>query len=435
LLLLFVKVPGFTLLPAIALPAFALMVTGFFIPTLRVAKGTVSLLCAAAIAACSGLILRFIALEIHLVTNSPTQLSMILLWVFAFPLLVVAGYWALERVDVFRGVVVTFAGAAAASILNAQEFSWKGNLGIFVTLVFLALAARKLQLTRVILAGSAVANALSDSRTMALIAVIVLLCTYLTSTHLDWVRQNPKKSLFLITGGFLTMSLVMAQAMLSGLMGQDIRRRTLLQVSGGRDLITAGRTEWAASLELFKQSPLGFGAGVTPGGGMQTDAIDAVQLAGGDYSNAFYWTYSVFGERTDLHSTLANLWVHFSVGGVILAVAIATVFAAATPNAVGLIRNLGAWPLFAVLTGSWDLLFSPMGNSDRIIMALLAAAVLIYLHRNPSKAPAPVERKIRQRRSALNKAHQLEIACERYGAEALTSPPSTALTSHATLVK
>ena len=390
LFLLFIKVPGYSLIPAIAVLAVGLLVVGFFTPTLRAAKGAAGLLFGAVLAAVVGLALRHLAPNAQLpITNTPTQLWMILLWVFAFPALVLAGYWALERVNTFRGIVVACAGAATSSLINSAEISWKGDLGIFVTLLLLALTAKNLHLTRLVLAGSAVANALSDSRTMALVAVIVLLCTYLTSKHLDWVRQHPKRSLSLIIGGFVLMSFVMVQAMLSGLLGQDIQHRTRLQVAGGNDLITAGRTEWAATLELFRQSPWGFGAGVTPDGGMQTDAIGAAQKVGADYTNNVYWTEAVFGDRTDLHSTLANLWAHFGIGGVLLAVVIAVLFASAIPGAVGLIRYMGAWPLFAILTGSWDLLFSPMANSDRIIMGLLAAVVLIHLGRNSDSILKP----------------------------------------------
>lgn len=387
LFLLFVKAPGLTLIPAMAMPAFGLLVVGFFWPTVRAAKGTGGLLCGTVIAIVVGLVLRLQAYDVPLVTNTPTQLSMILLWVVAFPALVLAGYWALERVDLFRGTAVALAGAVASSLFSGVEIGWKGDLGIFVTMFLLALTARKMQLTRLVLGGAAVANVLSDSRAMAFVAVAALICTCLTRQNLRWVRQHPGKSLSLIIAGFLLTSFAMVQAMLLGWLGQEIQRRTSQQLGGGRDLISAGRTEWAATLELFRQSPWGFGAGVTPNGAMQRDAIGATQNAGGDYTNTVYWTDSVFGDRTDLHSALADLWAHFGIGGVILAAAIATIFAAAVPRAVGLIRELGAVPLFAILTGAWDLLFSPMGNSDRIIMGLLAAVVLGQLARNPGSVP------------------------------------------------
>jgi hypothetical protein len=216
---------------------------------------------------------------------------------------------------------------------------------------------------------------------MALITIVVLICTFLSPKQMEWMRARPKKALILIFGGLLIASYLVTQAMSAGLLGRAVQLRTLNQLGTGQDIVSAGRTEWAATLDLFKNSPWGFGLGVVPSPDLQVTALNAVQAAGGDYSNTHYWTLEVFGVRTDLHSMLADMWAHFSVGGLWLAFVIAMALAIALPYSISAVRTLGAFPIFAVLTAAWDLLFSPMGNSDRLILGLIAAAVTIHLQR------------------------------------------------------
>jgi len=85
----------------------------------------------------------------------------------------------------------------------------------------------------------------------------------------------------------------------------------------------------------------------------------------------------VYRERTDLHSMLADMWFRFGVGGLIVCVILAIIFVSALPRALSFVRGLGAAALFIIIVGIWDLLFSPMGNSDRMIFGLLAAMLLL----------------------------------------------------------
>lgn len=378
LLVLLVKIPGFALVPAMVLPAAALLITGFFSPIVRYARGSGGLILATLLALISGLCLRFLAPQNQSASNSFLEMAMIAAWLVAFPALLLAGVWALARVKLTSGLAIMLLGATFSVLLNSRDLTWKGDVGIFVTLLLLAFSQGHIQWARTILIVSAAASAASDARTMSLIAVIVLMASFVPRRQLSWVAMHPKRALLIIVSGCMGLAYLMSQAMLSGLLGADVARRTIAQMSGGRDLITAGRTEWAASLELFRNSPWGFGIGVTPPEGLQSLALGAVRAAGGDYSNMAYWTRSVFGDRTDLHSTLADLWAHFGVGGVLLAGTMAAILLTALPLALSSIRQIGLFPLFALLTASWDLFFSPMGNSDRIVVGLIAGIVLVY---------------------------------------------------------
>lgn len=396
LFFLMFKVPSLSLFPVGAVAALFLLSIGFFRSSVRQTADLPKLISTSLLAAAVGLIMRHLFTHEDDSLSSQLEILTLVGWVMATPALVVGAVWCFERVDVYRGFVVLCAGATGSAALNSADLSWKFGTGMSLTMLGLALAAGRGSFwTRLVLSTSAVVSAANDARTMALISIAVLACTFIGKQRVDWVRTHPKTSILGLGVGFAIMSYVMVQSMMSGLFGPEIQRRTIDQTSGGRDLLTSGRSEWAASIELFKQSPFGFGIGVTPGDAMQTDALKAVAAAGGDFTAQQYWTINVFGDRLDLHSNTADLWAHFGLGGIAAAAVIAWIFVKAFPLCVSAIRNLGALPLFAVMAGSWDLLFSPMGDSDHIAFALITALVLSSFDRLGAWPAALVTHQIR----------------------------------------
>lgn len=372
LAIMFIKVPGITLVPIGAL--FLVPLAPLFRQTLIRTKSVRSILAAAIAAVAAGLLMRLVSVHDGLSSSGVANFALILVWLTAFPLLVLAAIWAFERVDLIRGFAVMFFCATPSAFRLDED--WKGSFGIVATLLLLTLVARKrLYLTRLVLTGATVLNSVSSSRTVAAVSLVVLFCTFLRPSQVSWIGRNPRRSILLILFALISLSFALVTAMLSGVLGTDIQTRTLEQTSHGRDLITAGRAEWAATVELFLQRPFGFGVGVTPDSGMQRDAVSAVHFVGGDYLS-HYWVTNVFTERVDLHSTLANLWSHFSLGGVGLAAVLGTILIGAVPFAVSVLRSLGAMPLFGILSALWDLMFSPMADSDRLLMGVIAAVVL-----------------------------------------------------------
>ena len=394
LALMFIKVPGVTLVPIGAF--FLLPFILLFGPTMIRTRPACRVAIAALVAVLTGLIMRFASMSFGLPGSDLPNLGLILAWVLAFPVLLIGATWAFERVDIVRGFAVMFLFATVSAYRLDQD--WKGSFGITTTLFLLAFFARRsLFWTRLTLLGAVALDGMASARTPAAVAFIVFLCTFLTRRQAAWIGRHPKRSVVLILGAFVGLSFVMVNVMLSGLLGGNIQARTLEQTSNGRDLLTSGRAEWAATLNLFSHSPLGFGVGVTPDGGMQSDAITAVHAAGGDYLTT-YWITNVFPERVDLHSSVANLWSHFSLGGVLLAATIGLTLLGAIPLGLSAIRSLGAMPLFAILNSLWDLMFSPMADADRLLMGLIAAVVLTRVRAsglwplsevNPGREPTP----------------------------------------------
>lgn len=413
LAVMFIKVPGVTLIPigAVLLLPFVPM----FMMTMGRTRPARKIVVATILALAAGLLMRLGASVTEHEISTKTMLLLILLWVAAFPVLLLGATWAFERVDIIRGAAVMLAISAASAYRLDPE--WKGSFGITLTMLLLAFFARRSMFwTRLILLAVTALNAASDARTTAAISFTVLLCTFLTKRQMDWIGKHPKRSILLIAAAFTALSYALVNAMSSGMLGAAIQQRTLQQASNGRNLITSGRAEWAATLNLFSQSPFGFGPGVTPDPGMRTDAVTEVRRVGGDYLT-HYWSTSVFPERMDLHSTLANLWAHFSLGGALLALVIGAALLSAIPLSLSVMRSLGAMPLFAVLNASWDLLFSPMADSDRLIMGLVMAIVLLRLRASEQwplidshpRKPRPGP-KVRPRRPSYNKHTEAYLA-------------------------
>ena len=387
LLLAVFEAPGLSLFPLGAVLAIGLLVTSFFTPSLRRSRHARVLLGATVFSAVAGIVLRFLGVHPDSEVSNTAQALEILGWLLATPAVVLAALWAFERVDTRRGLVAVLLGASASALLNAPAFAWKGSTGIYLTGLALALTWKRPFWSRIVLLGATYLNATNDARTMALITICVFIATFLGDRQVASIGRHPRRSLLILAASFALLTFAMVQAMLSGLLGRAVQVRTIVQTSGGRDLITSGRAEWAATLDLMANSPFGFGLGVVPPSSMQRDALGAVRQSGGDYV-ADYWATNVFIPRLDLHSITANMWSHFSIGGVLLAGVTGWILIAAFPLAVAAVRKLGPLPLFALLTASWDLLFSPLADSDRLIVGLIAAVVLLTTH-DPGTEKSP----------------------------------------------
>ncbi len=307
-------------------------------------------------------------------------------WLFCFPLVVALILWASKSMTT-RGTALALAvGGLLSAVLN-EPLTWKGSLGIYTTILVLALIwDRSMLATRLCLIASAALSAVGDARYMTLVALLTVIATFVGPKVRRAFGRHPIRWSVLVVGVLLLLARLAILAMQSGLLGRAIALRTQNQFVGGRSWVEAARTEWAATLQLFSSHPWGFGIGEVTNGGLAREAITRVQSVGGDYSSN-YFLIDVFGARVDLHSMTADLWYHFGVGGVVLVAAIALLLLSALPLSLSAVRSGGALVVFATLAGSWDLLFSPMGNIDRLIFAIAIGLAL---------------------RSHLNGAHLLE---------------------------
>jgi hypothetical protein len=387
LLSLFAKIPGLSLIPFSA--GLAIVLFPVVLPYLRSLNLTRQLACAVAFALLTGTVLRMSAPVIMGEPNSVLVAVAVNLWLISIPFILALGLWGFQHMPVRTGLVLVAAGMSASVVANASfvagsgalsdkgSLEWKGTLGIAVTMLALCLVARRGVIwIRVVLLGATMIDVTSDARSQAFVTAVVFACTFVGQRVLEFAKNRPRLTAAAIVASLLAFAFSAVSAMQAGWLGSEIQRRTIDQTRGGQDVITGGRAEWAATLHLFSVSPQGYGAGIQVDPGAQGAALSAVRAVGGDADSAYFRT-QVFGDRTDLHSILANMWFHFGVGGLVVAAVIAIIIAVALPHALSLVRGLGAAALFAMLVATWDLLFSPMGNSDRLILGVLTAVLLL----------------------------------------------------------
>lgn len=306
----------------------------------------------------------------------------IVLWVAAIPLLPALAEWALKRVAPRIGILLMLTGGIISTIL-LYGIEWKGTLGIFVTAFVLILLARRPLLSFITLAVVLAFSAVNDARSMAVAAGLALVILYALRTRQK--RDNWVGRTFRVVFTVAMFAFIGLWALSSGLLGEEVQARTVDQL-GKSNILFGARAEWAATLSLVPQQPWGFGTGVQPSAAQTTDAIDSVQQAGGDWTSNYFSTI-VFGERVDLHSTTANLWFHFGIGGVIVALLVGVILFRGIRDSGVSTKLLGMGGIYLMLMGAWDLLFSPMADVSRLVAGIVVALTVTAMRASDDQYP------------------------------------------------
>lgn len=305
-------------------------------------------------------------------------------WLSAFPILSIAGGFAISLLGLRKAVV----WIAAGSLLGAVTYyglagnTWKYSLAYPVSLTALYLAGRLgrayVYLVGTCLVGICVAYSARSAALEVLLALMLLaLPTY--------VFARRRAILPLAAVGVLIWVSVLgaSNAMEQGLLGDDLKQTYEIQTRGDRNLIAGGRLELSAARVLAHEEPLGYGLGARVPSGVQREALAAVRATGGD-ADAGYYSIRVFGPRTDLHSIAATLWFHGGLFGAVTALLALGLLLSGIARLVAA-RSAVAAPVkaacyFALVTAAWDMLFSPMLQIDRVGIGLaIAVGVLILL--------------------------------------------------------
>ncbi|MGY2897566.1 hypothetical protein ACVKXF_000178 [Curtobacterium sp. PvP017] len=375
-LVLVFKVPGTTLFPVLTL-LLGIVLAPIVVRKLTTFQTGRVLLPLALIALLNGVVLR-LTVEPTVGTNGSLVTAVTLsTWLLTIPIGVGLAWWAKDQLGPIGFVRLVVFGGLLSALLIEQPFSWKGNTGVYITLMVLAvLPVRRAWLVRGTLAVSALLSSVSDARFMSLIAIVVLISTFVGGRARAHIARHPLPWIVIIVASLIALAQGALVAMRSGLLGPAIAARTIAQTAGGRSIVEGSRTEWAATLHLFEVHPWGFGLGEITNGGLAREAIAHVQSVGGDYT-AQYFIVDVFGQRVDLHSIVADLWYHFGAGGVLFGAVALVLLVGSLPKALGLPIGMSALVLFAVFTGVWDLFFSPMPESDRLMLALILGALSV----------------------------------------------------------
>jgi hypothetical protein len=267
--------------------------------------------------------------------------------------------WGRLRISASTLVVLYGLGGWAGAVYS-QEFDWKFNLVTPTAFIVLGVLERfeNRLLPAVAIVGVGITGVVAEARSLL---GFCLLAATLTIVQLPRRREDGRAHrwfpVVVMVGLGLSIYLVAGSLLTSGYLGTELQQRSEAQVEATGSLIAGGRPEWAATRELVKMRPLGFGAGVVPDWSdleAGRSGLTSINIDTGGYVNNY-----MFGGQFRLHSVASDLWVNFGLPGVALA---ATVLFALLRSLSTLIaeRRATTSAIFASSMAIWFLFFGPM---------------------------------------------------------------------------
>lgn len=366
-------------LPASLTPALVIAVAlaPVWLSALRHYYWARTILCLTAVAAGNGFALMMLASTTAVIDHGETvALLFLLVGIFAG-----AGVLLWARLIVGTvPVVVLFSLATILTVSrsNAGVISnpWKFGYSIPITLLVLALAwsTRKLWVELAALALLAIVGMLNDSRSyfaMLLVAAVVIVWQRVAHSV---SRRNLAFSTVGLLGGAFLIYFLSSRLAVAGVLGEEAAARTQLQMTRSGGLLLGGRPELAATLELMRERPLGFGLGRMPSSVDVAVAKTGMFRAGYDPNNGYVERY-MFGGGFEVHSLFGDFWIHLGIPGLLL---IAFVGLICLTSLAFNIRDskASALEVFLLVLLLWNIAFSPLYSS--IPATTLAIAVLLW---------------------------------------------------------
>lgn len=310
--------------------------------------------------------------------------TMLLLGTGALGLLVLL--WGRWKFGARYTLGVFAAGALVQAVITPslwQDDPWKYALAWPVAVLLLTVTRRSGWLLLVTLAGVSV---VFDFRSFAAVCMLAAVLVVWRRKPNEG-RQRTLRPLVVVAVLMVVGLQVGTWLALQGTLGYPIQFRTFEQTQGGQQSVLVGaRPEWAATLGLMRERPVGYGPGVAPALDDVTAARSGLYSVGATTDGEYVDTY-LFGGHIELHSVAADMWANFGPFGLALAALLGGWIV------VGLGRCLSAggvrgWQVFVLLLGLWDLLFSPLGSNLMHVVAAAAVALPLLDRSAGGVAPA-----------------------------------------------
>jgi hypothetical protein len=350
----------------------AIVLVPLWLPALRRHPLATLITGLAALSVVSGLALGELSSVDHEINQAGRLQAMGLLasGIAAFGLLL----WARSLMPLHRIVALYGAGALTSALVNGQ-LSWKFNLAVPTAFLVLGLLGRRGTgaLPAIAVLAIGVFAVLDDGR--SLFATCLLAAT-LTIWQLRPRSQEREQSrwfpMMLIVGLCGTIYLFTTALATGGVLGETLKDRSTAQIDTSGSLIAGGRPEWAATRELFKLNPSGYGIGVVPNWADRMagkTGLASINVDAGGYADNY-----MFGGQFELHSVAAGLWAGYGWVGVALAATIALALVRSLSFALAA-RQAPTSMIFACTLALWYILFGPMHSNWLDVCAALGIAL------------------------------------------------------------
>jgi hypothetical protein len=279
------------------------------------------------------------------------------------------------RVALWFGVGIALSISPTATLFASNP--WKFGVSLPITLIALALArqTRRWWAEIVVLLALTGISAFSDFRSAF---GLLLLAAVLTVAQLPFLRRGHRGSSFLVFLGIVAVVVIVyvvgTYLILNGYLGADTQARSEAQIASSGNLIVGGRPELAATLALMAAKAGGFGFGIAPSPTDVAVAKTGMSAVGYDPNNGYVENF-MFGGHFELHSVFGDIWVQAGIMGLVFVAAIVIVLVAGITRQVTDGRASGV-VLFVVTSSLWNLLFSPLLTSERLLVLAIGLALV-----------------------------------------------------------
>lgn len=307
--------------------------------------------------------------------GSPGELVYVaqtILWIMGGALTIIGIAWSCRFLRTQYLLIIVGAGSLVSTVIDPVDSDnwWKFGGSTGIAIIAFATSEKLGPVWRILVAASlALVNVVFDFRSLAIICFMVLAIALWSKPIRSAAERGRWALIWLLATTAATVTAVFSYVVSSGWAGQSLLKRAEYQTSLGQNAILGGRTEWGATLDLMHTYILGFGPGTLPSSDVVRSAVHAAGLVGGDIFSPYFYR-EVFSNRVDLHSSMADLWFHFGLAGLMASFAILwTIYGGATSLLRSEVECRTALMVLYMLA-AWDLLFSPMVDSAKISLAL-----------------------------------------------------------------
>lgn len=265
---------------------------------------------------------------------------------------------------------------------NAWKYAFEWPVTIFLAALVYNNRSRLLSLLLIsVLAALSIINDYRSNFGLLVVAGVIILWLW----NRKETPSGPKTAAILVTltGLFWAVFQGAVWLALNGYLGLRNQLVTATQIANGENLLTSGRVESSAALNLFLHNPIGYGPGVVPNFEDVVIAKTALQTTGANLEGDYVNTY-VLGEQIKLHSVASDLWVSFGLAGLILAAYFTWLL---LTRLVASRERVTVLYVFASLVAIWDIAFSPItSNIHEVIFAAVLATPLLTERKKQERA-------------------------------------------------
>lgn len=375
---------GLTSVPVLG-AAFVILGAPVWVSSTRKYLGATPVVTGLAIAVASGFVLLYLGSGVYDFDHQrATSLSILVATGFlALPFLL----WARTVLGISSLAVILGLGSLLNALVTVDLSSpawWKSDVSWAFGMILLGFAAKRSSKVPSLLALMVIAliSAAAGYRSLAGICIVAA-CLFLyinkRAASSRWTAILKTAALGIV-GPFVAIQ-VFTWLLLDGALGLAAQQRTYSQIETSGSLIAGGRQEWAASLLLFLNRPMGFGPGVVPHAEDASLGKSGLVSLGAN-QNSQYINQYMFGGHLKLHSLAADFWANFGLAGLLVICLVGFFLIQALIRAISVGSILALQSLYFLWT-LWDLLFSPI---DSNYMLMIFSLPILLAERSPSGA-------------------------------------------------